>query len=475
MCVISEKKEDTTMSKLGFIRRFEPLTPSRLIEKAVETAEWIEQYAHEEGDAKYWDVLPGGEQEGSFLLRETGIYGGAPGLALFYLRLYQVTNEEKYLQNAKAGVNYAISKYKGKEDYVAHTDFLPGASIGFLNGPAGGAYVASRLYEITEEEKYKEYALRVTDDLIASAKEEDGKIFWYGDYGIIGEGSLILYLVDAYETYGEQRFIEAANKGAKYIVSKREEAPVGGYRWYAMDTEKFPTIGKAGGYFPGFEYGAAGSGYILATVYVHTKDEELLETAKGAATYIQNVAVYSEDHEAALVPYNDTYLQGLYYLGVCQGPVGTSRLFYKLYDITVDETYKKFILALTNGILATGAPAKHSEGYWRTNCYCCGAAGMLEHFINIHKLTGNGDYLKAAKDAAETLIGESTHDFIKNHTNWYTQWNRHEPWKSEAYTGLYHGSAGCASSLIALAQYLLGGTYGPSYLEDPYRNLYARI
>ena len=56
------------MSKLGFIRRFEPLTPSRLIEKAVETAEWIEQYAHEEGDAKYWDVLPGGEQEGSFLL-----------------------------------------------------------------------------------------------------------------------------------------------------------------------------------------------------------------------------------------------------------------------------------------------------------------------------------------------------------------------------------------------------------------------
>lgn len=103
--------------------------------------------------------------------------------------------------------------------------------------------------------------------------------------------------------------------------------------------------GKAGGYFPGFEYGAAGSGYILATVYVHTKDEELLETAIGAATYIQNVAVYSDDHEAALVPY----------------------------------------------------------------------------------------------------------------------------------TGLYHGSAGCASSLVALAQYLLGGTYGPSYLEDPYRNLYVRI
>ena len=460
------------MSKLGFIRRFEPVTSERLIEKAVETAGWIEQYAHDEGDTKYWDVLPGKEQEGSFLLKETGIYGGAPGVALFFLRLYAVTNDEKYLNNAKAGINYVISKYRGAEDFVSNAEFLPGAEIGFLNGPAGGAFAASKLFAITREERYKDYALKVTNDLIDAAHEEDGKLFWYGEYGIIGEGSLILYLVDAYETYGVQRFIDAAYKGAKYIVSKKEEAPNGGYRWYAMDTEKFPTIGKPGGYFPGFEYGAAGSGYILAEVYEHTKDPELLETAKGAAQYIQSVAVYSDDQEAALVPYNDTYLQGLFYLGVCQGPVGTSRLFYKLYEITIDESYKKFILQLTNGILATGAPAKHSEGYWRTNCYCCGAAGMLEHFIHLHKLTGNGAFIQAAKDAAETLVGESTYDSLKKYTNWYTQWNRHEPWKSEAYTGLYHGSAGCASSLLALAQYLKEGKFGPTYLEDPYHDLY---
>ncbi len=460
------------MSKLGFIRRFEPVTSERLIEKSIETAEWIEQYAHEEGDTKYWDVLPGQEQEGAFLLKPTGIYGGAPGVAFFFLRLYRATGEKKYLENAKAGVNYAISRYRGTEDFLSDSDFLPGAEIGFLNGPAGGAFVASRLYEITKEEKFKDYAIRVTEDLITAAHDEDGKLFWYGQYGIIGEGSLILYLVDAYDTYGDRRYLDAAHKGAKYIVSQREEAPVGGYRWYAMDTEKFPTIGKAGGYFPGFEYGAAGSGYILSVVYEYTKDEELLETAKGAATYIQNVAVYSEDQESALVPYNDTYLKGLFYLGVCQGPVGTSRLFYKLYEITIDESYKKFILQLTRGILATGAPAKHSEGYWRTNCYCCGAAGMLEHFINIHKLTGQDEFLQAAKDAAETLIGESTYDFLKKYTNWYTQWNRHEPWKSEAYTGLYHGSAGCAASLLSLAQYLKGEDPGPSYLEDAYKNLF---
>ena len=195
------------------------------------------------------------------------------------------------------------------------------------------------------------------------------------------------------------------------------------------------------------------------------------EIAKKAAQYIQNIADYSEDGEAALVKYNDTYLTDLYYLGVCQGPIGTSRLFYKLYRITGDESYKDFVIKLTNGLLAAGAPTKHSDGYWRTNCYCCGAAGMLEHFLHVHKLTGNSVYLDAAYEAAEAIIGESTYQHKVR--NWYTSWNRHEPDRSEAYVGLYHGSGGCAASLLALAQYIEDKTYLPGYLEDPYQDLYV--
>jgi lantibiotic modifying enzyme len=356
------------------------------------------------------------------------------------------------LLHAKRSINYVISHYKGKENFIAKTKYLEGAEIGFLNGPAGGAYAASKLYDITGDEKYKDFAIKVTNDLVDSAHEEEVGLTWYGFYGILGEGGLILYLLDVYKRYGVENYLNIAKKAATYVANQKENAPNGGYRWYVMDTESFPTIGKAGGYFPGFEYGAAGSGYIMATAYEYTKDEEFLSIAKGAADYIEGLAVYSEDKDAALIPYNDTYLKDLFYLGVCQGPIGTSRLFFKLYEITGEEKYKDFVIKLTNGILATGAPQKHSEGYWRTNCYCCGAAGMVEHFINIHKLTNEDIYLKAAKEAAETLIGESTYDDKKHYTNWYTAWNRHEPWTSDAYTGLYHGSTGCAASLIALAQ-----------------------
>ena len=458
------------MSKQNLLKVFKPLTPELLWQKVTETSDWIEQFSHTEGDTKFWDVLPGQDvPAGSLLLKDTCIYGGAAGIALFYLRLYRASGEEKYLENAKQGINYCIRKYQGADEFRSDAAYLKGADIGFLNGPCGGAYAAARLYEITKDVKYKEFAIRLADDLLAAATEENGYLFWYGDYGIIGEGGLYLYLIDVYETFGNKRYLDAAYKGARYILSWKENAPAGGYRWYVMDTETFPTIQKPGGYFPGFEYGAAGTGYILAVLYRHTGDPELLRAAEGAAAFIRSLAVYSEDGEAALIPYNDTFLEDLFYLGVCQGPPGTSRLFYMLYKITGKAMYKDFIVKLTNGILAAGAPAIHSEGYWRTNCYCSGTAGMLEHFIHVSRLTGRAVYLKAAFDAAKVLIGESEYDRSSGYTSWYTAWNRHEPWKSEAYTGLYHGSAGCASSLLALAQYLKKKPYGPSYLEEPYK------
>ena len=459
------------MAKIKWIKRFEPLDSEKLLETVYETERWLDLYSHKEGDMEYWEVLPEKKVDpDGLLLKDTGLYAGAAGISLFYLRLHIADGNDKWIKKAKAGIDYVISRYNGVCDFRSDSEYLPGAFIGFLSGPAGGAYVASRLFEITGEEKYREFAVKVTDDCLAAANKKDDVITWYGFYGLLGEGGLILYLLDAYKTYKVERYLTAAKQAARYILDRKEDAPQGGYRWYVMPTDTFPTIGKAGGYFPGFEYGTAGCGYILASIYEFTGDEDYLNAAQQAAQYILNIADYSEDGEAALVKYNDTYLTDLYYLGVCQGPIGTSRLFFKLYQLTGDERYKEFVEQLTRGILATGAPSKHSEGYWRTNCYCCGAAGMLEHFVNIHKFTGKEEYLNAAYEAAETVIGESTHG--NNLRRWYTAWNRHEPESSLAYTGLYHGSAGCASSLLLLRQYIAGKEYLIPYLEDPYKELF---
>ena len=68
------------------------------------------------------------------------------------------------------------------------------------------------------------------------------------------------------------------------------------------------------------------------------------------------------------------------------------------------------------------------------------------------------------------MIGESTHKGEER--NWYTAWNRHEPGTSDVYTGLYHGSTGCASALLLLGQFIEDREYLPPYLEDPYKDLF---
>ena len=458
------------VSKVKWIRRFEPVNPEKLLDAALETAAWIEQNGHTEGHTEWWEPWPEHEVgEDELLMKDTSLYGGAAGVALLYLRLYKATGEKQWLEKAKAGVEYCIAKYRGKDEFHTEQPYLQGAYVGFFNGAAGGGYVAHLLGQLTGEERYQTFAKQVADDTIDAAKVEDGALSWYGFYGILGEGAVTLFLLEMYEAYGDERYLKAADQSAEYIDRQKEKSPWGGYRWNVLPTETFPTIGKPGGYFPGFEYGAAGCGYILAKVWKHTGKETYLETAKGAAEYILNIADYSEDGVEALVRYNDTYLTDLYYLGVCQGPIGTSRLFYVLYQLTGEERYEKFVIQLTNG-LASGAPVIHSEGYWRTNCYCCGGAGMLEHFLHMHRFTGDDRYLQAAYDAAEAIIGESTYD--KKIRKWYTSWNRHEPDRSDAYIGLYHGSGGCASALLAFRQYLEGGEVLPPYLEDPYKDLY---
>ena len=255
------------MEKIKWIKSFASVDKDKLINAALETENWLNKYSHRKGDEIFWDVVVEQENDGTKLLSsDDSVYAGSAGVAQFYVRLYYVTSEEKYLNIAKAAVNHAINSYKGEEGFKTDSKYMPGVFIGYLCGGAGGAYASTQIYKITNEEKYREYALRVADDLIKTAHEEDGTLYWYGNYGIIGEGGLILFLLYIYETFGGEKYLDAARKGAKYIAHHKEEAPKGGYRWYAMPTDTFPTIKKAGGYFPGFEYGAAGCGYILASV-----------------------------------------------------------------------------------------------------------------------------------------------------------------------------------------------------------------
>ncbi|MEI3228997.1 MAG: hypothetical protein V8S28_05140 [Lachnospiraceae bacterium] len=100
------------MSKARWIKRFAPLNAEKALDAALQTADWLEENSQEDEDTKRWNVLPGKDvADEELLLKDTSLYGGAAGDALLYLRLYVATEDKKWLEKAKKGIDYCIRQY----------------------------------------------------------------------------------------------------------------------------------------------------------------------------------------------------------------------------------------------------------------------------------------------------------------------------------------------------------------------------
>ena len=103
---------------VSWLEEFNDKLPSDYLKAVIETADWISDYEHIDTNGIFWEVLPGKEtDEAATLTSISGLYGGASGIALFFLRLYQVTGEEKYLNKAKAGIDFVIGRDIGRDVY----------------------------------------------------------------------------------------------------------------------------------------------------------------------------------------------------------------------------------------------------------------------------------------------------------------------------------------------------------------------
>ena len=448
---------------------------------AEETAKWIKTTEKITPYGKRWIQSPDPEEDFSDypMLTEKALYGGSAGVGLFYLRLYQVTKKEEYLLEARAAADdiiatdegtafyeNALNNPKAVQDKLVHVKNMPGWITGYYNGPTGSAYLVLKLYEVTKEEKYKDYVVKAADDLLAAAKQAPEGIYWSEQNDLCGDAGFATYLVSTWELTKDNKYLETARSLGNFLVSKGKDAPNGGKYWNVVDLTiiDFPSDV----FWVNLAHGTSGVGWIFTILYKATKDEIFLQSAKDAAKYIQGIAV--GDEEAVLVPYLDSLEKGpskeFYYLSTCHGPAGTALLFEALYTITKEQDYLEYVKKLSRGIIKAGAPENYSRGYWRSQALCCGTPGLLEHFISVYKLTGEKEFLTYAKRTARTVIGQShvdddADDIYKagQSRRWRGNWWRTIPQDVHTYSGLYIGTAGNAWSLLSLAGVLKGESY----------------
>lgn len=440
---------------------FRTLTDEDYLNSAIETANWLKTLEIKTEHGKIWKNFPDGQNgfgRDIMLFGPTNIYSGSAGIGIFFLRLYEATKDEKYLEEAKEAANHIISietSAKWYEDTL-NSDIggvipVPGWAIGYSNGPMGQALFLDDIYQVTGEEKYKNYVIKVADDLLEAGKYTEEGLHWSNEEDVVADGGFVFFLVQVYEHFGDVKYLDAARKAADYIAKDALPAKNGGKYWKLLDLsligfEKETT-------FPGFSHGTAGTAWMFAIIYKATKDERYLELAREGAKYLEGIAV--GDEEAALIPYQDHPVTGptndKFYLGTCHGPAGHTLLFRILYEITGEEEYKDWMIRISRGTIRAGAPERFSWGFWNAQCQCCGTAGILEHFVHMYEFTGEKEFLDYARRTARVLISDSSvSDEEPDKRKWYGAWTRTIPDKVVSYAGLYVGSAGCASALLSL-------------------------
>lgn len=317
---------------------FKEYTDQDYLKFAEQTANWIKTTGKASKFGKLWSQSPDSKEnfDDYPMLTPKSIYGGSAGIGLFYLRLYQVSKKTEYLDEAKAAAEEIIETYEGKafyeqalshgvtEDKLVHVKNMPGWIAGFSNGPTGQAYFVLKLYEITKEEKYIEFARKAADDVISVAKKEGDGIYWSKQLDYCGDGSYIPYFAELYRLTKDEKYVDAARKFGNYLLTKGKPAPKGGTYWNVVDLTiiDFPKDV----FWVNLAHGTSGVGFIFTFIYNLTKEEKFLSAAKEAAKYIQGLAV--GDENAVLIPYLDSLERGpsteFYYLSQCHGPAGTS-------------------------------------------------------------------------------------------------------------------------------------------------------
>ncbi len=397
------------------------------LDAALQTAKWIRSSAIRTDNGTVWPSDPRDAKTVN-----TSLYSGTPGVILFFLEAHRSTGDQSFLKDARAGADHLLASLAEQKE------------AGLYTGLAGIGFTLAETFKITGDAKYRDGALRCARLIRERAVKADGGVEWNDSTDIIsGSAGVGLFLLYAARELKDSAARETAiQAGMRLIALGRPEAV--GINWRM--SPKFPRS------MPNFSHGTAGVAYFFASLYAETKKKEFLDAALAGANYLKSIA--NTEGEGCLVFHHEPDGKDLYYLGWCHGPVGTARLFYRLYQVTGDKAWMEWTEKSARSVMASGIPEKQTPGFWNNVSVCCGSAGVAEFFLNLHRVTGAPKYLEFSKRVTAQLLAKGTRD--EAGLRWTQAEHRVKPELLIAQTGYNQGAAGIGIWLLHLDAFQQG-------------------
>jgi lantibiotic modifying enzyme len=398
-----------------------PAADTSYRDAALEAARWIRGSAAQSAPGTVWPSDPRDSKSVS-----ESLYSGTPGVILFFLEAHRSTGDQSFLNDARAGADHLLAVLPNEKE------------SGLYEGVAGIGFALTETYKATGDSKYRQGAVRCAHLLGERPKKAGKGIEWSETTDIIAGGAGIgLFLLYAARELKEPELRELAIQDAYRLIELGIPEPKG------MKWRMSPSFARL---MPNFSHGTAGIAYFLATLYQETRKREFLDAALAGATYLKAVA--RTENDVCLIFHNEPEGKELYYLGWCHGPVGTARLFYRLYQATGDRVWMDWVKKSARGIIESGIPEKQTPGFWNNVSQCCGSAGVAEFFLSLHRATDDRAYLEFAKRVTAQLLAKATRD--GDGMRWIQAEHRVRPELLVAQTGYMQGAAGIGMLLLHL-------------------------
>lgn len=419
--------------------------PEEYLQTALRAEKFLKKSQRSDSDGIYWINEGRTWRNIDAPELDQSLYSGTSGILYFYLKLYDVTGREEFLQTVQDAARFLSAHWKEFFDQtpVFNGMDLKGSTDGLYFGAAGIAMILTAVYEDIHYEPAARGAAEIVEYYKTKAVTDSQGVKWDGPTGLAMDGGIILMLMYYYQVFGDEEVRKLVEQAGDRYVLQGERKPDGGLEFDGCREFGIKTS------WPNYEFGTAGSGFLLTRLYEFTKDPKYLDAAKDCTIYMKSIQVPQK--KGYLVPHDvgDPDEKPVYFLSSCHGPGGNSKLYYQLYKLTGDSTWLNDITEMVDGIESTGAPEKQSVGFWNTLCFCCGHAGLVQYFLGLWQNLKDERYHDLALRCAAVIMGERE-DHDDGSTSWPMAFWRLRPDFLTEDTGYYDGAAGIASALLQI-------------------------
>lgn len=362
---------------------------------------------------------------------------GAAGIAWYEHAAARVLGDAALDERAARAVRFLSERWREHVDdrFIG----IEGTGLGYYGGIAG---IGAALLGLADADPLARSTAVEIFDLLASRRGSGPeKPVWLGIDAMLGDGGIIVSLLTAAEVLEDERYLQAAVEAGEALLASEQPVSETVSRWVGTDPQLLGL--PAATRLDGLELGTIGIAFVLARLASATGDERFRDAAARAAGAIAGSATVAGD--AALTAPG---AGGRYAFGYCTGSSGVIRSLIAVYEATGDPEHLEWAVRFGRGILRSGVPGRHTPGNSWVLHQCCGSAAILEAFLGLWAVTGDGLWLDAARAQGDDILIRSVND--AKGRRWYSEAYVLPTGTLKAEVGHQVGASGIALALLRL-------------------------